>query len=129
MIIGFLCRDLNTLSLFKKIVQEYPLHGYIFYCDTSDTLKMGSEALENGIAFLTGKGSTVIVTENESIAEQVLSLNSKTSVLTMTTLNSFLDTLVEQGNQTTVRIVHLTEHSKETDKRISEILGGYFISD
>lgn len=124
MIIGFLCTELDTLILFKKVVQEYPLHGYVFYCDTA-----GTAIPDDGVAFLIEKGCKVFVVEDESLVTKVKALVSVQTVITQAQLDSFLENAVQEGAVSTVRIIHLTQHSKETDKKISEVLSGYFITD
>lgn len=125
MIIGFLCTDLNTLSLFKKTVQEYPLHGYVFYCDTSGS------TFDAGTAFLIEKGCEVIVVEDESQILKVQSVESVHSVFASSTLDAFLESKehMHEQIQSTIRIIHLTEHTKETDEKIRSVLGGVFIED
>lgn len=146
MIIGFLDSDLKTLRVFKEYVAKHPSFEYVFYGDTmyapfatksDEELRM---PLQEAIAFLVKKNVDIVVVSHEHIRTLLQELYAKdhsdkkaVRFLSQDELAVELQSIPDEVHQATgvgsMRSIHLTLHTEETDALIKEILGGFFIED
>jgi hypothetical protein len=137
MIIGFIAEELAKLTLFKVIVKEFPLHGYVFYCDTryltstkEDADSFKNNTLTEAVAFLLNKACDVMVVPNSDTAKKLANISGVSAVVEFSDLHQFLlHTDMHESKDATERIIHLTQHTEATDKEVASLLGGHFISE
>ena len=139
--ISFFDSSLETLSLMKNIVKDFPEHEYFFYADTLNGPYRGKtkEELQMPITHalrycMENKSDAVCVGSDIPIAlieQNMIYKGTSILILSPSTLKDYMYSISTSFKTEDFlekkRNIHLTKHSSEYDMQIATILGGQFL--
>lgn len=143
MTIGFFDTSLSFLKEYKNVVALYPQCNYVFFGDTLHgsyellTENDRTEATTTALEFLLKKEVDTLVlgkgVESKNVMRLLEELHAtQIEIVELSSLHSYIqeqtkDHIVEPESLT--RTVHLTQHNKNNDEAIAQILGGFLIEE
>ncbi len=124
MTIGLLDTHIDALLHLKQWVSRCPAHDYVAYIETNEI-----HDFNKALRWFQEKGADIIAVGEGVPLYTIQSLQPHAEVIPVSDVPVLLEQERGGVKTSTVRAIHITQHSKEQDQKLALILGGYFIEE